>query len=81
MRLFADDLIATGELRPELSRDVVADTVWSMNASEFYVLLADERGWSPERYEQWLADAWVRILLVDPPRRGGRLWQQARDRT
>lgn len=40
MRLFADDLIATGEVRPELSRDVVADTVWSMNASEFYVLRA-----------------------------------------
>ena len=66
MRLFADDLIATGELRPELGRDVVADTVWSLNSSEFYVLLADERGWPPERYAQWLADAWVRILLASP---------------
>lgn len=65
MRLFADDLIATGELRPELDRDAVADTVWSMAAPEFFTLLTDERGWSPDRFETWLAEAWERLLLAD----------------
>ena len=64
MRLLADDLIATGEVRSELDRDAVADVIWSMNAPEFYILLVDERGWSPERFTAWLADAWERLLLA-----------------
>ena len=63
MRLFAADLRGTGELRPDLSDDTVADIVWSMNATEYYSLLVDERGWSPERYGAHLADAWRRLLL------------------
>jgi len=63
MRLFAADLRATGELRPELSDDDVADIVWSMNAAEYYALLVGERGWTGERFQSWLADAWTRTLL------------------
>lgn len=65
MRLLADDLLATGEVRSELDRDAVADVIWSMNAPEFYTLLVGERGWSPDRFAAWLADAWERILLAD----------------
>jgi AcrR family transcriptional regulator len=65
MRRFADDLLATGEVRPELDRDAVADVIWSMNAPEFYTLLVGERGWSPDRFAAWLAEAWERILLAD----------------
>jgi hypothetical protein len=50
-------------LRPDLSDDEVADIVWSMNAAEYRALLVGERGWTPERFGSWLADAWVRILL------------------
>ncbi len=64
MRLFAADLRATGELRTDLSDDEVADIVWSMNAVEFWVLLVDQRGWSPERFGEWLTDAWTRVLLA-----------------
>jgi AcrR family transcriptional regulator len=63
MRLLAADLRATGELRPDLTDDEVADIVWSMNAAEYRALLVDGRGWSPERFGAWLADAWVRLLL------------------
>jgi AcrR family transcriptional regulator len=63
MLLLADDLLATGELRPELDRDAVADVIWSMNAPEFYTLLVAERGRSPDRFAAWLADAWERLLL------------------
>ena len=31
---------------------------------ELYQLLLGKRGWSPERYEQFLADAWRRLLLA-----------------
>ncbi len=65
MRLFAQDLIATGEVRPGLDVGEVANIVWSMNSAEFYSLLVQERGWPPRRFEQWLADAWCRLLLIE----------------
>jgi AcrR family transcriptional regulator len=63
MRLFAAELRATGELRPDLTDDEVADIVWSMNAAEYRALLVGERGWTDERFGAWLADAWMRLLL------------------
>ena len=63
MRLLAADLRATGELRPDLTDDEVADIVWSMNAAEYRALLVGQRGWSAERFGAWLADAWTRLLL------------------
>ena len=63
MRLFAADLAATGRLRPHLSVTKVADIIWSMNAPEFYLLLVEERGWSAKEFEDFLADAWIRLLL------------------
>jgi AcrR family transcriptional regulator len=63
MRLFAENLATTGRLRSDLSVDVAADILWSMNGPEFYLLLVEERGWSPEAFEQWLAEAWRRLLL------------------
>lgn len=64
MRLFAEDLAATGELRPGLSLDEVADVVWSTSSAEFYALLVRERGWPPERFEHWLTDTWCRLFLA-----------------
>jgi AcrR family transcriptional regulator len=64
MRLFAADLRSTGGLRPDLTDDEVADIVWSMNDSQYYALLVDERGWTPERFGKHLADTWTRTLLV-----------------
>jgi AcrR family transcriptional regulator len=63
MRLFAADLAATGRLRPHLSVAKAADIIWSMNAPEFYLLLVEERRWSPREFEDWLVDAWIRLLL------------------
>jgi AcrR family transcriptional regulator len=63
MRLLAADLRATGQLRPDLTDDEVADIVWSMNAPEYRALLVGARGWSAERFGTWLADAWTRLLL------------------
>jgi len=63
MRLAALDLEATGALRPDLTIDQVADILWSTNSPELYLLLVEERGWSPDELARWLADAWKRLLL------------------
>jgi AcrR family transcriptional regulator len=62
MRLFVANLATAGPLRLDL--DEAADIVWATNAPELYQLLARQRGWSPERYERFLADTWERLLLA-----------------
>jgi hypothetical protein len=54
---------SAGGLRPGLNEEQAADTVGALNSSEVYVLMTGERGWSPERFEAWLAGTWVRLLL------------------
>jgi AcrR family transcriptional regulator len=63
MRLFVADLAAVAPLR--LDPDQAADIVWATNAAEMYQLLVGQRGWSPQRYERFLADTWHRLLLAD----------------
>ncbi len=66
MRLFAKELASTGELRSDLEIEEIADVIWSTNGPEYYTLLVQERGWSPDRFESWLADAWRRMLVERP---------------
>jgi hypothetical protein len=66
MRTFVADLRSTGELRTDLTDDEMADIVWSMNGPEYWALLVHERGWTPERFSVWLADAWTRTLTAAP---------------
>jgi AcrR family transcriptional regulator len=66
MRDFAAELRATGQLRPELSDEQVADIVWSMNGAEYWTLLVVERGWRPEDFAGFLVDAWTRTLVAEP---------------
>jgi len=63
MRRFVADLAAVAPLR--LGLDEAADIVWATNAVEMYQLLVSQRGWSPARYERFLADTWCRLLLAD----------------
>jgi AcrR family transcriptional regulator len=65
MRLVIEHVAETGRLRPQMSKDMARDVVWAMNSPEFYRLLVGGRGWSGERFEKWLADAWQRLLLDD----------------
>ncbi len=64
MRELARELLATGELRAELSVDQVADIIWATAAAEMYLLLVTGRGWSAEQFRTWLTDAWHRLLLT-----------------
>jgi hypothetical protein len=64
MTRVGEDLWATGELRPEFGPTDVTDVLWAMTSAEVYGLLTVGRGWSPDRYEAWLADALMRLLLL-----------------
>ena len=61
MRLFVADLARMHPLR--LDPGEAADIVWATNSAEMYQLLVGQRGWTPQRYERFLADAWRRLLL------------------
>lgn len=65
MRLFAAELTATGQLRADVELGEAADVIWATNAPEFYLLLVGERGWTPDRFETWLARAWIRLFIRD----------------
>ncbi len=63
MLRFAADLAATGQMREGLSEERAADIIWSMNSPEFYLLLVDQRGWTPAEFSLWLAESWSALLL------------------
>ncbi len=62
MQRFVTDLAAVATLR--VDSGAAADIVWATNAPELYQLLVGQRGWTPERYENFLADTWQRLLLA-----------------
>ena len=41
-----------------------ADILWAINHPTVWQLLAGERGWTPEQYEEWSAAAACRELLT-----------------
>lgn len=48
--------------RPVSARE--RDAMWALTSVEVYVLLTGRSGWTPEEYEDWLADAIVRQLAA-----------------
>ncbi len=64
MRL-AKRLHDLGALRPGLSIEAAADILWTVNSPAVYELLVTERGWSHERYRDWIAATNVHALLVE----------------
>jgi AcrR family transcriptional regulator len=61
--MMAESLAAKGVLRDGLEVAEAAEMLWTLNHPSVYYLLVYERGWSEERYEHWLADAFVHQLL------------------
>jgi AcrR family transcriptional regulator len=60
-----------GRLRSELSYPSARDIFWMLTGRDVYRMLVCERGWSPQKYQDWLADTLVRSLLT--PGRPGRV--------
>ena len=66
---FVADLRSTGQLRDDLEDRTAADIIWSMNGTEYWTLLVEQREWSSTKFRDWLADAWRRMLLAEPRER------------
>jgi AcrR family transcriptional regulator len=60
----ARSLARSGALRPELRERDVRDIIHALISPEVYRLLVVDRGWSSERYETWLTETLVGLLLV-----------------
>jgi AcrR family transcriptional regulator len=50
-------------LRPGLSEDQAADVMFTVQAPYLYSMFTVDLGWSPDRYEDWLAHAMPHLLL------------------
>ena len=62
-RAIVQSLEAKGALRAGLDVAAATDVLWALNHPSMYWLLAGDRGWAPERYEEWLGDLLCSQLL------------------
>ena len=61
-----------GRLRPELDHASARDVFWMLTGRDVYRMLVRERGWSSQKYQDWLADSLVYSLLTrERPRAKG----------
>jgi AcrR family transcriptional regulator len=63
LRTFIEWLAANGPLRRDVDVDGAATIAWTLTSPEVNRLLRDVRGWSAERYQEWLSATLVRVLL------------------
>ena len=57
MTMFGRHLLETGDLRPGITLEEVADVLWTYISVELYELLVLLRGWSLERYAEHVTTA------------------------
>ena len=65
MRQFIAWLAANGPLGRGLTEDDAAAIVWALTSPEVHRLLRSDRGWTSERYTEWLADTLRTTLLPE----------------
>lgn len=60
---FVGWVAANGPLRDDLDLAAVGETVWLLTSAEVYHLLAVDRAWPRDQYEQWLSNTLITLLL------------------
>jgi AcrR family transcriptional regulator len=55
----------SGRLRTGVSYQAARDIFWMLTGGDVYRMLVRERGWSQQKYQDWLADTLVKLLLVN----------------
>jgi AcrR family transcriptional regulator len=63
MMFAVQQIAANGPFRENMDEAYARDTVWTLTSGEVFLLLTRERGWSKEKYADWLADMLIRALL------------------
>jgi AcrR family transcriptional regulator len=53
-----------GRIRPGLDQGAARDIFWMLTGRDVYRMLVRERGWSSQKYQDWLADTLVDSLLA-----------------
>ena len=53
-----------GRLQPKLDYATARDIFWMLTGRDLYRMLVHERGWSSQKYQDWLADTLVHSLLI-----------------
>jgi AcrR family transcriptional regulator len=61
----ASQLAESRALRSDLSVEDARDIIWTLCSTPVHDLLVQQRGWTPETYQHWLAAALQRELLDD----------------
>ena len=73
-RHFAEFIRDLGDgLADEIDARTATDLLWALSNEELWRELVQERGWSPERYEQWLGETLVSQLIEAPAGRRSQL--------
>ena len=52
------------QLAPGIDKRTATDQLWAFSNEELWRELVEERGWSPDAYEQWLARTLIAQLLI-----------------
>jgi AcrR family transcriptional regulator len=59
-------------LRPDLDYATARDIFWMFTGRDVYRMLVRERGWSSQKYQDWLAGTLVQSLMASPTARKSR---------
>lgn len=62
-RVYVEILLVNGPLREGLTAEDAAATYSALSNPNTYALLVHERGWSADKFEQWLAESITALLL------------------
>jgi AcrR family transcriptional regulator len=62
-------LAASGRMKPGLTMEDARRIMWMYTGREVYRMLVEVGGWSPGKYQEWLASALVEALVAAPERR------------
>jgi AcrR family transcriptional regulator len=63
LQTFVEWVAANGPLRDDMDADEAATIIWTLTSPDVNRLLRDVRGWSSQRYAQWLSATLLRVLL------------------
>jgi len=63
MKFAVQQIAPNGPFRENVDKAYATDIVWTLTSPEIFLLLTRDRGWSKEKYAQWLADTLARVLL------------------
>lgn len=63
MRVLAQNLADRGALKPGLTPSEAADVLWLLNDPGVYHRLVIEQHWDLDRFQDWLADSLISLLI------------------